>query len=69
MKSGYTPKIFSDLFNQRQISPYNLRRRLLSELFVHEDVQKLTGTLDHKWVFSNFNAFYFTFNCARVDLD
>ena len=41
----------------------------LSVLFVHEDVQKLTGTLDHKWVFSNFNAFYFTFNCARVDLD
>ena len=41
----------------------------LSELFVHEDVQKLTGTLDHQWVFSNFNAFYFTFNCARVDLD
>ena len=27
VKSGYTPKFFSDLFNQRQISPYNLRRR------------------------------------------
>ena len=27
VKSGYIPKIFSDLFNQRQISPYNLRRR------------------------------------------
>ena len=26
MKSGYTPKIFSDLFNQREISPYDLRR-------------------------------------------
>ena len=26
MKSGYTPKIFSGLFNQRKISPYNLRR-------------------------------------------
>ena len=24
VKSGYTPKIFSDLFNQREISPYNL---------------------------------------------
>ena len=27
VKSVYTPKIFSDLFNQREISPYNLRRR------------------------------------------
>ena len=26
VKSGYTPKIFSDLFNKREISPYNLRR-------------------------------------------
>ena len=26
VKSRYTPKIFSDLFNQREISPYNLRR-------------------------------------------
>ena len=26
VKSGYTPKIFSDLFNQREISPNNLRR-------------------------------------------
>ena len=26
VKSGYTPKIFSDFFNQRDISPYNLRR-------------------------------------------
>ena len=41
----------------------------LSVLFLHEDVQKLTGTLDHKWVFLNSNAFYFTFNCATVDLD
>ena len=23
VKSGYTPKIFSDLFNQKEISPYN----------------------------------------------
>ena len=28
VKSGYTPKIFSDLFNQREIGPYNLRRHL-----------------------------------------
>ena len=27
VKSGQTPKIFSDLFNQREISPYNLRRQ------------------------------------------
>ena len=26
MKSGYTPKIFSDLFDQKEISPYNFRR-------------------------------------------
>ena len=26
VKSGYAPKIFSDLFNQREISPCNLRR-------------------------------------------
>ena len=26
LKSRYTPKIFSDLFNQREIRPYNLRR-------------------------------------------
>ena len=26
VKSRYGPKIFSDLFNQREISPYNLRR-------------------------------------------
>ena len=26
VKSGYTPKILSDLFNQREISPCNLRR-------------------------------------------
>ena len=26
MKSGYTTKIFSDLLNQREISPYNLRK-------------------------------------------
>ena len=26
VKSGYTPKVFSDLFNQREISPYNLTR-------------------------------------------
>ena len=25
VKSGYTPKIFSDLFNQREISPYNFK--------------------------------------------
>ena len=26
LKSGYKPKIFSDLLNQKEISPYNLRR-------------------------------------------
>ena len=26
VKSGYTPKIVSDLFNQRELSRYNLRR-------------------------------------------
>ena len=26
VKSGYIPKTFSDLFNQREVSPYNLRR-------------------------------------------
>ena len=26
LKSRYTPKIFSDFFNQREIRPYNLRR-------------------------------------------
>ena len=26
MKCGYTTKIFSDLLNQREISPYNLRK-------------------------------------------
>ena len=26
VKSGYTPKVFSDLFNQREISSYNFRR-------------------------------------------
>ena len=26
VKSGYTPKIFSDLFNQREISPHNFRQ-------------------------------------------
>ena len=43
--------------------------RFLGVFFVHEDVEKLTGTLDHKWVFLNFNVFYFIFNCATVDLD
>ena len=42
----------------------------LSVLFIHGDVEKLTGTLDHKPVFLNFNVFfYFTFNCATFDLD
>ena len=26
MKSGYTSQIFSDLLNQREINPYDLRR-------------------------------------------
>ena len=26
VKSGDTPKIFSDLFNQKEVSPYNLKR-------------------------------------------
>ena len=38
-------------------------------LFVHGDIQKLTGTMDHKRVFLNFNVFYFIFNCATIDLD
>ena len=38
--------------------------------FVHRDVEKLTGTLDHKRLFLNFNVFlYLNFNCATVDLD
>ena len=41
----------------------------LCVLFVHEDVEKLTGTLDHKRIFLNSNVFYFIFNCATVDLD
>ena len=27
VKSGYTAKIFSDFFNQREIRPYNLKRQ------------------------------------------
>ena len=38
-------------------------------LFVHEDVEKLTGTLDHKRVYLSFNVFYFIFDCATTDLD
>ena len=38
----------------------------LGVLFVHGDIEKLTGTLDHKQVFLNFNLFYFIFNCATV---
>ena len=41
----------------------------LGVLFVLEDVEKLTGTLDHKRTFLSFNGFYFIFNCATVDLD
>ena len=41
----------------------------LGVLFIHEDVEKLTGTLDLKRVFLNFNVFYFIFNYATVDLD
>ena len=32
---------------------------LLGVLSVHEDVEKLTGTLNHKRVFLNFNVFLF----------
>ena len=38
-------------------------------LLVHGDFEKLTRPLDHKRVFLNFDAFYFIFNCATVDLD
>ena len=31
----------------------------LSVLFVHGDVEKLSGTFDHKRVFLNFNVFLF----------
>ena len=41
----------------------------LGVLFIHEDIEKLTGTLDLKRVFLNFNVFYFIFNYATVDLD
>ena len=41
----------------------------LGVFFVHGDVEELTGTLDHKRVFLNFNVFYFIFNCATVELD
>ena len=30
---------------------------LLGVLFVHQDVKKLTGALDHKRVFLDFNVF------------
>ena len=41
----------------------------LGVLIVHRDIEKLTRPLDHKRVFVDFNAFYFIFNCAIVDLD
>ena len=40
MKSEYTPNIFSDLFNQREISLYNLRRHPKFRV-------TLTGTVYH----------------------
>ena len=41
VKSGYTLKIFSDFFNQREISPYNFR--------THPEVRvSLTRTVYHK---------------------
>ena len=31
----------------------------LGVLFVHKDVEKLTGTVDHKRVFLNFNVLFY----------
>lgn len=33
VKSEYTPKTISNLFNQRETSPYNLRRHILPASF------------------------------------
>ena len=41
----------------------------LRVFFVHGDIEKLSRSLDHKWVFANFNVFYFILICATVGLD
>ena len=41
----------------------------VSTIFLHRDTEKLTGPLDHKRVFLDFNDFYFIFKCETVDLD
>ena len=41
----------------------------LSAIFLHRDIEKLTGPLDHKRVFLDLNDFYFIFKCETVDLD
>ena len=41
----------------------------LGVLFVHKDVENVTGTLDQKWIFLYFNIFHFIFDCATVELD
>ena len=53
MKSRYTPKIFSDLFNQREISPYNLRRypefRVLLTRTVHHGGKSISYLGPNIW--------------------
>ena len=41
----------------------------LGVMLVHRDIEKLTGPLDHKKVFLNFNVFNVIFNCAKANVD
>ena len=41
----------------------------LGVMFAHRDIEKLTGPLDHKQVFLNFNVFNVIFNCAKANVD
>ena len=38
----------------------------LGVLFVHGDVEKLTGTLHHKRLFLNFNVFFLFLSVQRL---
>ena len=56
MKSGDTPKTFSDLFNQREISLYNFRRhpefRVSFIRTVCHGSESISYLDPKKWIFS-----------------
>ena len=53
VRSGYTPWISSDFFNQREISPYNLRRhpnfRVPLTRTVHHGIESISYLSPKTW--------------------